>query len=158
MAHAARVQQFVEDFASTLVVSGVPRMPARVFTCLLVSETGRMTAAELAGQLQVSAAAVSGAVQYLDTVQLVRRVREPGNRREIYVVEHDVWYESMMRRDSMFQRWIDQLADGVAVVGPGTAAGERLVESMEFFAFLTEELEQLRSRWAERKRLRSTAS
>ena len=152
------LRQFVEDFASSLVAAGVPRMPARVFSCLLVSETGRLTAAELSEQLQVSPAAVSGAIQYLDTVHLVRRTREPGSRRDQYVVEHDVWYQATVSQDQLLDRWISQLGVGVELVGHHTAAGDRLTETLEFFSFLKEELALLRARWAERKRPRSAVS
>ena len=40
-------------------------MPARVFSALLATDSGRLTAAELAERLQISPAAVSGAVRYL---------------------------------------------------------------------------------------------
>ncbi len=48
------VARFIERFAGVLVEGGVPRMPARVFGALLCSDSGRMTAAELAEALQVS--------------------------------------------------------------------------------------------------------
>lgn len=153
-----RLRQFVEDFASTLVSAGVPRMPSRVFSCLLVSDAGRLTASELAERLQVSAAAVSGAIQYLETVQLVRRTREPGSRRDQYVVEHDVWYQATVSQDALLTRWIDQLDTGVRLVGEDSAAGARLRETQDFFTFLREEMTQLIERWEQRKRLRSTAS
>ena len=47
---SATLQHFVEDFAAGLVEAGLARMPARVFSCLLVSQTGRLTAAQLAEQ------------------------------------------------------------------------------------------------------------
>ena len=150
--------RFVEEFAATLSASGVPRMPARVFSCLLISDTGRLTSAELSERLHVSPAAVSGAIQYLDTVRLVRRVREPGSRRDVYVVEHDVWYQATVSQDALLRRWIERLAEGVDLVGRDTAAGARLRESQDFFEFLLEEMELLRRRWLEQKQLRSTAS
>lgn len=51
-------------------------MPARVFTALLVADDGKLTVAELAEMLQVSPAAVSNAVRYLQQTRLVER--EPG--------------------------------------------------------------------------------
>jgi predicted transcriptional regulator len=152
------LRQFIEDFASTLVNSGIPRMPARVFSCLLVSESGRMTAAELAEWLRISAGAVSGAVQYLSTVNMVRRTRDPGSRRDVYVVEHDVLYQAMISQDKIVGRWTEQLELGVGLVGPNTAAGERLGELMEFVSFLRDEMAAIRERWADRVRLRSAAS
>src|SRR4051812_7859860 len=93
------VRRFVEQFASAMEASGLPRMPARVFAALLASDSGRMTAAELAETLQVSPAAISGAVRYMIPVNLVRREREPGSRRDIYVVDDDTWYEVILHRD-----------------------------------------------------------
>jgi DNA-binding transcriptional regulator GbsR (MarR family) len=154
----AAVQQFVEDFASSLIGSGFPRMPARVFSCVLISQEGRLTAAELSGRLRISPAAVSGAIQYLDTVKLVRRTREPGSRRDHYIVEPDVWYQVTAAEAQSLTRWIEQLDDGIALVGKGTGAGERLAETREFFSFLNDEMGHLLDRWAERKRLRSNAS
>ena len=46
-----------------LAEAGIARMPARVFAALLVTESGSLTAAELARQLHVSPAAVSGAAR-----------------------------------------------------------------------------------------------
>ena len=43
------VRPFIERFASVLVEAGVPPMPARVFAALLVTDSGRLTAAELTG-------------------------------------------------------------------------------------------------------------
>ena len=96
--------RFVEDFASVTIESGVPRMPARVFACLMVAAGGRLTAAELAERLQASPAAISGAVRYLIQVHLVTRTREPGSRRDLYVVEHEVLYRAMLGRDVLLQQ------------------------------------------------------
>ena len=46
-------------------------MPARVFAALLIAPDARLTAAELAERLQVSPAAISGAVRYLVQVRMV---------------------------------------------------------------------------------------
>jgi DNA-binding transcriptional regulator GbsR (MarR family) len=154
----AERQAFVEDFASTLIAAGVPRMPARVFSCLLMSDAGRLTAAEVAQRLQVSPAAVSGAIQYLDRVRLVRRTRDPGARRDVYVVEQDVWYQASFRQDQVLDRWIDHLETGIALLGRQTPVGKRLAESREFFIFLKEEMAQVLDRWEQRKRLQVPAS
>ena len=68
----------MERFASVLTESGFPRMPARVFAALLATDSGRLTAAELAALLHVSPAAISGAVSYLVQVNLASREAEPG--------------------------------------------------------------------------------
>src|SRR5882757_167509 len=85
------VARFVERFALMMAEAGLPRMPARVFGALLVTDTGKRTAGELAEALQVSPAAISGAVRYLGQVGLVLRARNPGDRRDHYEVFDDLW-------------------------------------------------------------------
>jgi DNA-binding transcriptional regulator GbsR (MarR family) len=145
------VQRFIERFASVLVEAGVPRMPARVFVALLATDSGSLTAAELADVLQVSPAAISGAVRYLVQVNLVSREREPGSRRDHYRVYDDAWYEAAVRRDQMMARWNVTMQEGVEVLGRHTPAGARLAESLEFFRFVEEELPDLLDRWRKRK-------
>lgn len=144
---AEAVSRFVEHFAAQLVEAGVPRMPARVFTALLASDTGALTSAELGEQLQVSPAAVSGAVRYLAQLHLVSREREPGSRRERYRVHSDQWYESLTNRNAIIKRWEDALRDGVSSLGAATPAGRRLTETLAFFEFVEVEVEEMMERW-----------
>ena len=59
-------------------------MMARVMACLTLSDSGSLTAAELAERLRVSPASVSKAIAFLETQDLVRRFRDEGGRRERY--------------------------------------------------------------------------
>ena len=145
------VDRFVESFASALVDAGVPHMPALVFAALLATDVGGLTADELAAQLQVSRGAVSGAVNYLDPVGLITRERQPGTRRQRYVLRDPTWYELVARREPILDRWISTTREGIEALGPGTPAGRRLAESLEFFEFLREELPAVLARWRTRK-------
>jgi DNA-binding transcriptional regulator GbsR (MarR family) len=143
------VRWFIERFALDLVEAGMARMPARVFAAILIDDDGRLTAAELADRLQVSPAAVSGAVRYLTQLRMVARGREPGERRDHYQVSSDTWYEAIARRDQMIVRWEQDLEEGVKAVGLDTPAGARLEETRKFFEFLRHEVPQLMTRWRE---------
>src|SRR5215217_6675210 len=139
------VARFVERFALTFSEAGVPRMPARVFSALLVSDEGRRTASELAETLKVSPAAVSNAVRYLTQVGLVAREREPGERRDHYRIHGgDTWYEVTIRRDAMLLRWQEDLREGIEAIGADTPAGKRLEETRRFYQFIHEEMPRLR--------------
>ncbi|HWO62089.1 MAG TPA: MarR family transcriptional regulator [Umezawaea sp.] len=142
-----QIVRFIERFSSVFTESGMARMPARVFVALLVSETGRMTAAELGDLLQVSPAAISGAVRYLSQVDLVRREREVGSRRDVFQVSDDVWYEAVFHRDQMLERWYVPLEEGVDALGPDTPAGQRLNETLAFFKFIHREMPDMLERW-----------
>jgi DNA-binding transcriptional regulator GbsR (MarR family) len=143
----AEVRRFVERFALTMVESGMPRMPARVFAALLASEKGKLTAAELASALHVSPASISGAVRYLAQVGMIARERDPGERRDHYVVYADLWSAMSVQRDQALARWVKDLASGIDAVGAGTRAGRRLDETRRYFEFLREEMPRLMARW-----------
>lgn len=145
------VSRFVERFAAELTEAGMQRMAARVFAALLASETASMTSAELAERLRISPAAVSGAIRYLSQVSMVTRERDPGTRRDRYVLHNELWYETFTRRDQILTRWEKVLKDGSEALGPDTAAGTRTAETAEFFEFLQQETLGLMDRWRARK-------
>lgn len=139
--------RFIEHFALVLTGAGMARMPARVYACLLAEDSGQLTAGELAARLQVSPAAISGAVRYLLEVGLVRKGREPGARRDHYRLGDDPWYESLAYRDAPLRRMEEALAEGVELLGADRPAGRRLRVSQEFIAFMRAELPAIGERW-----------
>ena len=140
---------YVERFSSVLVAAGIPAMPARVFVALLVTDSGRLTAAELAGMLRVSPAAVSGGVRYLIQLGLVHKERVPGSRRDYYRMPDDVWNDMFKLRDQVMQRWAALVREGIELLGPDTPAGARLAEHATFFDFVSGEMPEILKRWAE---------
>jgi len=148
------VRPFIERFASVLVEAGVPPMPARVFSALLVTDSGRLTAAELGELLGASPAAISGAVRYLEQVGMIGRQREPGSRRDVYLLRNDLWYEISLGRDQLLAHWANAARDGAEILGPDTPAGRRLADSHDFFVFLRQELPVLLERWRAHKAAR----
>jgi predicted transcriptional regulator len=145
------VARFVERFAANLEQSGVPRMPARVFVALLATDSGSLTAAELAERLQASPAAISGAVRYLTQVSLIARERDPGSRRDRYRVWDDAWYEATIRRERLLMLWEESAREGVEALGPDTGAGARMAETVAFFQFLQREMPALLQRWRDER-------
>jgi DNA-binding transcriptional regulator GbsR (MarR family) len=145
------VLRFIERFASALMDAGMPRMPARVFVALLATDSGRLTAAEMAEQLHVSPAAISGAIRYLQQVNVLTRERQRGSRRDHYRLLDDSWYEMTLRREQVMARWIAAGNEGVQALGPDSPAGQRMIESVEFFEFVRAELPALLDRWRARR-------
>jgi DNA-binding transcriptional regulator GbsR (MarR family) len=138
---------YIERFAAVLVVAGFPAMPARVFVALQVTDSGRLTAAELAGMLRISPAAVSGAVRYLIQVGLVHKERVPGSRRDYYRTPGNMWDDLLRMRDQVMSRWTALAREGIDLVGPDTPAGGRLAEQAAFLEFVTKELSEVLARW-----------
>ncbi|MFF6947042.1 GbsR/MarR family transcriptional regulator [Streptomyces iakyrus] len=142
------VSRFIEQFALSMAGLGFPRMAARVFVAVLISKDG-LTAVELANQLKISRAAVSQAVRYLMQLGLVERQREPGQRHDHYRVTDGMWYEMFARRDEVFLRLEDNLADGIAALGSDSPGAARLDETRRFFEFIRGEVPKLMTRWRE---------
>jgi hypothetical protein len=145
----AEIGRFIERFASTLTDAGFPRLAARVFATLLVSDDGRLTAAELAQKLQASSGGVSSAVRYLVHLRLIHIERDPGTRRHVYVVDGS-WYEATVTANPFLEKGDADLRDGIALLGDSPAA-DRLNETRELIQFLRTETNAMMQRWQERK-------
>lgn len=138
---------FRERFAQVMVESGMPRMAARVYSALLVTDSGKLSAAELAERLGVGAPAISGAVKYLVQVRLVERGRQPGSRHDYCRVHEHAWSHYISQSEPMLARVQASADEGVAVLGLDSPVGQRLDETRRFFAFMREEIKQSMANW-----------
>ncbi|NGM15214.1 helix-turn-helix domain-containing protein [Verrucosispora sp. WMMA2044] len=136
---AQAVQEYEETFATVFMQSGLPRMTARTLACLYTTDTGSLSASELVGRLRVSPASVSKAVAFLDSQGLVRRERDE-RRRERYVVDDDVLYESVMASARATAHLGEIARQGVGVLGRGTPAATRLENIARFVDFVSESI------------------
>jgi DNA-binding transcriptional ArsR family regulator len=130
-----------------LVQTGLPQMVAGVFACLYVTDTGSLTAAELARRLRVSPASVSKAVAYLESQGLIRRERDSSGRRERYVLGGDLWYRSLLTTAQRNTALATSARRTAEILGPGTPAGARLADAAEFLDRIGEEIVQAVQRW-----------
>lgn len=133
------VREYEETFTAVFMQSGLPRMTARVLASLYTTDSGSLTAAELAGRLQVSPATVSKAVAFLESQDLIRRERDE-SRRERYVVDDDVMYQSTMAGARSTAHLGEIARQGVGVLGPGTPAAARLENIARFLDFVSENI------------------
>jgi DNA-binding transcriptional regulator GbsR (MarR family) len=131
------VREYEELFTTILMQSGVPKMMARVLTCLYTTDAGSLTASELVQRLQVSPASISKSIASLEVQGLVRRERDE-RRRERYIVDNDVWYQSMMASARASAGLVDIARQGVSVLGAGTQAAVRLENIARFMDFIAE--------------------
>ena len=143
---------FVERLGGALTSAGLARLPSRIFAAVLVDEDGRMTAAEIGEALGVSPAAVSGAVKYLDGVGMVRRERQRGSRRDVFVVDDEAWHDTLLQADNIYRPMISALGQGIDDLDQDDPARNRLIVSRAFMEFILGELHGINDRWAARRR------
>jgi DNA-binding transcriptional regulator GbsR (MarR family) len=136
---AEEVREYEETFTALLMRQGLPKMTAGVLTCLYTTDAGSLTAAELVQRLQVSPASVSKAIAYLESQGLVRRERDE-RRREHYVADNDVWYQSMIASARSHAELAETARQGVGVLGRDTPAAVRLENIARFVDFVGESI------------------
>ena len=143
----------VERVAALFVDAGMPRMASRLFAYALADDSDRYTAAEFAHGLQISPAAVSGAVRYLLDTRLLFKEREPGTRADVYrIYDDDVWSAIMLGRLPMLEMWEQAVAEAAELIGPDHRGGRRLRETQEYFRFTRAEMQASIARWQEHRK------
>jgi hypothetical protein len=142
---------FVEEFALAMATIGFPRMPARVFALLLAAPEEQLTAREVGDRLEVSAAAVSGAVRYLGQLDLVRRSRRTGERVDRYGLGEQIW-EPVILAELRAYGPLTAICDQALTRGDLDRRGrERVANTRDFLSFMAEELPQMLERWRARR-------
>ncbi|MFG1650263.1 helix-turn-helix domain-containing protein [Micromonospora sp. NPDC049275] len=136
---AEAVAEYAETFTTVLMASGLNKMSARVLTCLFTTDTGSLTASELAQRLQVSPASISKSVAFLESQTLVRRERDE-RRRDRYVVDNELFYQATIASARANDRVVETARQGAAVLGPHTPAGARLENIARFLDFMSESI------------------
>ena len=94
---------------------------------------------ELVQRLQVSPASVSKAIASLESQSLVRRERDE-RRRERYVVDDDLFYQSTIASARGIAQLAETARQGVAVLGRDTPAAARLENIARFIDFISESI------------------
>ncbi|GAB4589444.1 GbsR/MarR family transcriptional regulator [Nocardia sp. IFM 10818] len=141
------VQDFTDSYIELLIGSGLPQMMARVMACLLVTDSGALTAADLVERLRISPASVSHAVTYLEQQGMITRERPPGERRERYVIDDRIWFRSTVAARQMNDILAAASQRGAEILGPATPAGARFAATAEFVALVSEHLGRALDQW-----------
>ncbi|MCX4696862.1 GbsR/MarR family transcriptional regulator [Streptomyces sp. NBC_01408] len=133
------VREYEEAYTTVLMNSGMPTMMSRVMACITLTDTGSLTASELVQHLQVSPASISKAISFLESQGFVRRERDE-RRREHYIVDDDIWYQSMVASARSTAQIVEIARQGVGVLGRDTPAAARLENVARFLDFVSESI------------------
>lgn len=148
----AAMRQYIEHISRLLADWGFPRMAGRVLFVLMGAEERTLTAAELAQRLDVSPAAISGALKYLTHLNMVTREPVPGSRRDQYRLADDSWYEVTTTKMDFLKVLAVVSEQGVAAAGgPNTVAGARLANMRDFYLFVHENVPDILAKWKANK-------
>ncbi|GGQ98647.1 GbsR/MarR family transcriptional regulator [Kitasatospora griseola] len=147
----AAVGEFADQLAELLVHVGMPRMAARVLGCLYVTDEGSLTSGDLVQRLQVSPAAVSKAIGYLEGQALVHRERDDRQRRERYVIGADIWYRALLASAERNAMLAGITSHGAELLGPTTPAGARMDDASALLERIGQDIVRSVRQWYEER-------
>ncbi|GAA2291890.1 helix-turn-helix domain-containing protein [Nonomuraea roseoviolacea subsp. roseoviolacea] len=136
-----------ERFTEIMISTGLSRMTARVLAALYLTDSGSLTAAELARHLQVSPASISKAVAELEQQELIRRDRDPRRRRDRYVIDADAWFRGWMASARQNTLLADFARQGAETLGAASPAGARLRDIGDFFHHVGHAMLEAAEQW-----------
>ncbi|MBS2965572.1 MarR family transcriptional regulator [Actinocrinis puniceicyclus] len=123
-------------------------MAARVLFALMTADAPGLTATQLAARLEVSPAAISGAVRYLGQIGFVVREPVPGSRRDHYRLRDHTWYAGTATAVQFYDVVISAADELLGSLGSAhSTAAERVAEMRDFFAFVRSRVPGLLDEW-----------
>lgn len=128
----------------------MPRMTGRVLGALMQAPAQGLTPAELAGTLQVSRAAISGALQQLSLMGLSEPVPNPGERAARYRVQPDAWAR-LTEQGSRKIHTLHALAEEGLQDLPEGADPAPLEEMRDFYGLWLDLYPEVLRTWRERR-------
>ncbi len=118
------LKEFVEAWGAMGSLWGINRSVARVHALLMASD-GPVSLDEIADRLRISKGNASMSLRELRTFGVVRQVEAPGDRRDFYVTEPDVWTMFFRILKERKRREFDPALEAIrSLVARAGAAGE----------------------------------
>jgi DNA-binding transcriptional regulator GbsR (MarR family) len=141
------VEELRARLTAMITQSGLSPMASRVLVHLFTHDSGDLSAAELTSQLRVSPASVSKAVGDLERLELLRRERDPHERRDRYVIDDDVWIRAWLASAQVNLLLAETTRQGADTLGRATPAGARMRGTSEFLEHVTRDMIRAAERW-----------
>ena len=150
-----KLQQYVEEFGLYFERVGLPRMAGRIIGTLLISEPAQQSMQEIGAALQASKSSVSTALKLLVSLRLVDQVSIPGERRDYYRANSDMWIRSFRSRMHQMTELRELAEHGLDLMADAPPERRRRLENMYATnKFLEDEFPKLLDKWEAEKKAR----
>jgi DNA-binding transcriptional regulator GbsR (MarR family) len=130
---------FVDEFTVFGMGIGLPRSAARILGFMHICEPNMQTYTQIQDVLQLSTGSVSIATKLLEDMQLIERVRLPGDRRHYYRLIPNGFVRATKRRLETYSLGYEIAARGLKS-HPGDS---RLIGLKHLYGFLDTELKDV---------------
>jgi DNA-binding transcriptional regulator GbsR (MarR family) len=139
---------FVDAMAGHLYRRGLQRMPARVWSWLLISDPPEQTAEQLAHELHASRGAISTAVRDLGRARLLQRTRNRGDRRDYFSTPPAVLRRLISGMGPVLTEGREIADEGLALLaGRSNADRDRLQELRDVYSYYEREWPSITERY-----------
>lgn len=136
----SELQAFIERLGIFFGVEArMPRSVGRVLAYMLLCEPTHQSADQIAQALQLSAGAVSNAVNGLVQVGLLRKVTFPGDRHYYYENNPDGWREASIRSLKSVAHAVTITKEGLKI----SKNNQRLVAMHDMYKVLSTEVDAI---------------
>lgn len=139
--------QFIEEMGALFDQVGSTRMAGRVWAYLLIADAEQVSSADLVEALNASASSISSATRLLESLEMVDRIRLPGDRRYYFTIHHGAVLNLVRRRFEAVVRTRDLAARGLRAFGDREIARPHLEELFEVYSWFGRELPALVNRY-----------
>jgi DNA-binding transcriptional regulator GbsR (MarR family) len=147
------VQQFIEDMGAYMERNGLSRMAGRIIAWLLICDPPDQSMPEIVEALQASKSSISTALWQLEQVRIVNRRRIPGQRREYFRIDADMWNRAFEARFAEFAALRNLAERGLQLLENAHPQVRKRLELMrDMNNFIEREFPKLLEKWEEEKR------
>lgn len=119
----------------------------RVVGWLLTAGADGASPGELASAVGAAKSSVSVALQKLELLGLVVRVRPPGTRRDRFAAGEDVFGGAFRAKMAELRRFEELAAHGLQLVGDDPVPRQRLERMRDLYAFMARRFPELLDEW-----------
>ncbi|MEV4598546.1 transcriptional regulator [Amycolatopsis sp. NPDC049253] len=98
---------------------GLPPITGRVLGWLMICDPPEQSAGAIAETIGASRASLTSNMRYLTAIELIRRVRKPGDRTTYFRIEDDAWRKVVHRKLAGLSTFTTIARDGLDLTGDG---------------------------------------
>lgn len=140
-------QQLKRDVALHYEQMGMSSTAARVLAHLMLEPDGTADAPTLVAELGVAKSSMSAALGVLERFGLITRRREPGVRRERFVLVDNAFEAAFLSKLPALEAFLELADRGLDLVPEGSGAARRLTRMRSFYEYMVREFPRLLAGW-----------
>ncbi|WP_327120678.1 hypothetical protein OHB12_17040 [Nocardia sp. NBC_01730] len=131
-----RLMDWVERLAMFLTQDGVPPIAGRCLGWLMVCDPPEQSAAQIGVAISASRGSLTTNLRVLMAMGFVNKRMRAGERTAYYRVDDNAWEKVVQRQVASLASFRDLAADGMALLGSGSARSARIQEAHDTFDWM----------------------